>query len=131
MCSSPSGGLFHAALEGFFFSDARFGGVFADVFGELHRASAFAQASADKEVRFGACREARRGTVFASRTSCPTLRIFSSNGSRASFCRISGFIALAVSVYLPRCLSSIRQTSSGSNLSIYGLWFQTMAYSRV
>src|ERR1019366_4624340 len=50
------------------------------------------QASADKEVRFGACREARRGKVFASWTSCPTLRIFSSNGSRASFCRISGFI---------------------------------------
>src|ERR1019366_3750299 len=102
MCSSPSGAFFHAALEGFFFSGARFGGPATggtDVFGELHRASAFAQASADKEVRFGACREARRGKVFSSRTSCPTLRIFSSNGSLASFCRISGFIALAVSVY--------------------------------
>src|ERR1039458_3570418 len=58
MCSSPSGGLFHAALEGFFFSDARFGGVFADVFGELHRASAFAQGRVAQICRAGfrACR---------------------------------------------------------------------------
>src|ERR1039458_7014207 len=58
MCSSPSGGLFHAALEGFFFSGARFGGVFADVFGELHRASAFAQRRVAQICRAGfrACR---------------------------------------------------------------------------
>src|SRR5438445_7266397 len=51
------------------------------------------------EGRPGVGRETWRGKVFASRTSCPTFRIFSSNDSRANFCRISGFIALAVSVY--------------------------------
>ena len=29
--------LFHAAFEGFFLAHALFGGVFADVFGDLHR----------------------------------------------------------------------------------------------
>ena len=33
-----------------------------------------------------------RGKVFAKRMSCPTLRIFSANGSRASFWRISSFM---------------------------------------
>jgi len=58
----------------------------ADVSGEFYLAEGGA----------GAGWETRRGKVFASRTSCPTFRIFSSNDSRASFCRISGFIALAV-----------------------------------
>jgi hypothetical protein len=44
-------------------------------------------------------RAVRRGNVFASRMSCPTFRIFSANGSRASFCRISSFISLAASAY--------------------------------
>jgi hypothetical protein len=35
----------------------------------------------------------------ASRMSCPTFRIFSANGSRASFCRIPRFIILAASTY--------------------------------
>ena len=42
--------------------------------------------------RVGAGRRPRRGKLFASRMSWPTFRIFSSNGSRASFCRISSFI---------------------------------------
>ena len=67
-------------------------------FGNLHRAS-FAGVPADKAVRVRLDRGARRGKVFASRTSCPTFRIFSSNDSRASFCRISGFISLAASTY--------------------------------
>jgi hypothetical protein len=58
-----------------------------------------ADESAEEEARAGLDREARRGKVFASRMSWPTLRIFSANGSRASFCRISGFIMLAVSIY--------------------------------
>jgi hypothetical protein len=42
---------------------------------------------------------ARRGKVFASRMSWATFRIFSANGSRASFCRISNFIIWAISTY--------------------------------
>jgi hypothetical protein len=40
----------------------------------------------------------RRGKFFTSRTSCVTLRIFSANGSRASFWRISNFMSSAISV---------------------------------
>ncbi len=51
--------LFHPLLQRLFLGDALFGGVFADVFGDFHRAevraalgtSAFALALADREVR--------------------------------------------------------------------------------
>ena len=92
---SPTGQKrrFNCALNRYFgvsdFRDIRLGGVFGRLIGRYHLT--------DSRAAVG--RKERRGKAFASRMSCPTLRIFSSNDSRASFCRISGFIVLAVLPY--------------------------------
>src|SRR5580658_7260925 len=74
--------LLHPLLQRLFLRNPLLRRVFPHVLGDFH----FPVSGPARG------RGARRGNVLASLTSCDTFRIFSSKGSRASFCRISAFI---------------------------------------
>ena len=61
---------FHALLERLFLGDALFGGVFADVFGDLHRAEMRAAHGAEVE---GVCGEGRGGLREGVKFPCWTI----------------------------------------------------------